>query len=82
MSTQKKLSPLFDDVVFYLTVVPSYVGGFMALGWATNNINLRKSSIAKLQPRFKNFEFKTKYYNPEVHVASFTLPTFLKSESL
>ncbi len=57
----------------FLTVVPSYIGGFMTLVWASNNTNLLKEKKFLL----KN-NLKTQYYNKEILMASFALPNFIK----
>ena len=80
-SSQQKLSPLFKDTGCYLTVVPSYVGGYMALGWATNDLNLRHVSIKTLQSRFDGVDLNTEYYTPDVHVACFALPAFIAKQT-
>lgn len=73
----RRLSSHFADVSFYLTVVPTYVGGHMALGWATDDASLRKLTEADIAPRFEKTGFKTRYYSPAVHAASFALPPFI-----
>lgn len=76
-TTYQRLVPLFSDASLYLTVVPTYVGGFMALGWASDNRSLRQVSIQDLQARFKAEGFSTDYYTPEIHKAAFELPPFI-----
>ena len=58
---------------FYFTVVPSYIGGFMALVWASNNYDLFKK-----RNFVTNKNIKTKYFNKEILDASFAVPNFLK----
>ena len=77
---KKELSEVIKDVKkyfkyygFYLTVVPSYIGGFMALVWASNNFNLLKKRNFLL-----NKNIKTEYFNKEILNASFAVPNFLK----
>ncbi|MGB0683151.1 MAG: polyamine aminopropyltransferase [Magnetovibrionaceae bacterium] len=74
----QRLSPSFKDVGFYLTVVPTYVGGFMALGWATDDERLRQVPVEVLADRVAKAGFETRYYTPEVHRAAFALPRFVK----
>ncbi|MBE0533418.1 MAG: polyamine aminopropyltransferase [Rhodospirillales bacterium] len=73
----RRLKPHFADVSCYLVVVPTYVGGFMALGWATDDAGLRKLTEADLAPRFARTGFSTRYYSPAVHAAAFALPPFI-----
>ncbi|MBL6927596.1 MAG: polyamine aminopropyltransferase [Rhodospirillales bacterium] len=76
-NSYRRLSSQFADVSFYLTVVPSYVGGFMALGWATDDAALRVQTQADIAPRFEGAGFATRYYTPAVHAAAFALPPFI-----
>ena len=61
-----------------LTVVPSYIGGFMTLVWASkkNNIKVSKNEIAK---KIQQNKIQTNYYNSEIHTSSFALPNFIKN---
>jgi spermidine synthase len=68
---------LFADATCYLTVVPTYAGGFMALGWGTDDTSLRTLDEATLQARFETADLDCRYYNPAVHKAAFTLPGFI-----
>lgn len=74
VSGYQKLGALFTDVGFYLATVPSYIGGPMAFGWATDNPDHRKTSLADLADRFLRADIDTKYYTPEIHQAAFVLP--------
>ena len=68
---------LFADAGCYLTVLPTYVGGFMALGWGSDDKALRAVSLGDLERRFKAVRLDTRYYTPEVHKAAFALPRFI-----
>ncbi|WP_366552949.1 polyamine aminopropyltransferase [Aquibaculum sediminis] len=70
----RKLSALFTDATFYLTVVPTYTGGAMTLGWASDDPALRQLPLATLEERFSALDGETRYYNPAVHQAAFALP--------
>ena len=77
-ATIKKFRRLFADGYCYVAAIPTYVGGHMAMGWATDNIKLRHASIAMIAERYRRAgRFKTKYWTPEVHVAAFALPRFI-----
>ncbi len=73
---QKRLREAgFADVSFMTTSVPTYVGGTMALGWASDDRTLRQQScdwllIGKLPEGLR-------YYNPDVHVGAFAHPNWL-----
>ena len=69
----KDIKKYFKYYGFYFTVVPSYIGGFMALVWASNNYDLFKKRNFVI-----NNNIKTKYFNKEILNASFAVPNFLK----
>lgn len=73
-----RLSSLFKDVSFYLAAIPSYVGGVMAYGWATDEPDHRKVSLARLVERYVEAGIATDYYTPEVHLAAFALPLHIQ----
>jgi spermidine synthase len=70
----QRLTPYFQDVWFYVASVPTYQGGHMAFGWGTDATGHRATTIDDVRERFKAAGFETRYYTPEVHVASFALP--------
>ena len=76
-NSHSRLKGIFKDTTFYLTVVPTYVGGFMALGWASDCEGHRRVSSGDLATRFNESGITTSYYNPAVHQASFVLPPFI-----
>jgi len=73
----QRLGREFDDVAFYLTVIPTYVGGFLALGWASDDPALRHISIEDLTRRWAETGIKARYYSPAMHRAAFDLPPFI-----
>jgi spermidine synthase len=73
-----KFRRLFADGYCYVAAIPTYVGGHMAMGWATDNRKLRHTSVKTIAARYKKAgSFSTKYWTPEVHVAAFALPRFI-----
>jgi spermidine synthase len=77
--TWRRRNPHFADVNYYLAAVPTYVGGFMALGWASASPRARAESAATIRARFDAAPVETRYYTPEVHLASFALPRYVQS---
>ncbi len=69
----QRLGESFADVWFYRAAVPTYQGGDMAFGWATDDPNLRRRPVEQIAPAFEALGITTKYYTPEVHVAAFAL---------
>ena len=76
-TTHQRLSPYFRDRSFFTASVPTYIGGAMALAWASDDTALRHVDRATLQYRFDQAAISTRYYNPAVHTASFALPQYL-----
>jgi spermidine synthase len=73
-----KFRKLFADGACYVSAIPTYVGGHMAMGWATDNKSLRGTSVKTIAARYRSAgSFSTKYWTPEVQVAAFALPRFI-----
>ena len=70
----RALNQLFEDVGFYLVPVPSYTGGALAVGWATDNPALRAHEYATIAARHETAGLRTRYYSPAIHISSFALP--------
>ena len=69
---------LFADATCYVAAVPTYVGGLMAMGFATDNRRLRQISATAVAARYaKAGRFATQYRTPELHVGAFALPRFI-----
>jgi spermidine synthase len=73
----KRLKPHFADVGFYVIAVPTYVGGFMALSWASDDFDLRRQPEPVLAERYAAVGLDTRYYSPAMHKAAFALPPFI-----
>ncbi|MBI07101.1 MAG: spermidine synthase [Rhodospirillaceae bacterium] len=71
------LKSIFADARCYLTNVPSYIGGTLALGWATDDDKLWQTPVEDLQDRFEHSAIATRYYTPALQSASFALPGFI-----
>ncbi len=74
-----RLSSHFADIWFYLAPIPTYQGGHMAFGWATDRPDYRRADITSITGRFDRAGIQTRYYTPEVHVAAFALPAFIRA---
>ncbi len=77
-TTYRRLSPLYGDVSFYVAPVPTYVGGFMTLAWATDDPALRQLTPEELQQRVGRLNLDTGYYNADIHAAAFALPNYVR----
>lgn len=76
-TTAARLKPLFKDAAFYTAAVPTYIGGAMAIAWATDDSGLRRIPLSELQDRYTRSGLDTRYYTPEMHQAAFALPRFV-----
>jgi spermidine synthase len=73
-----KFRQLFADGSCYVAAIPTYIGGHMAIGWATDNVRLRELPAKAIAERHRKAgSFPTKYWTPEVHKAAFALPRFV-----
>lgn len=65
----------FALVDYFLAVVPTYIGGGMALGFATDAPERRTVDVATLGTR--DVPVGLRYYTPDMHVASFAHPAWM-----
>jgi spermidine synthase len=77
VTSVERFSRIFKDAAAYIAAIPTYFGGHMTLGWATDNPDLRRQAVSVLEERFKAADFETRYYTPDVHAAAFALPKFI-----
>jgi len=77
----QELKAFFPACGLYLTVVPTYIGGFMALSWATKGGKPlgTAAGIKKATAAYKKAKLKCDYYNPAVHAAAFALPNWIRA---
>lgn len=65
----------FADVRIYLTVVPTYIGGHLAVGWACDDKAVYDVPLDVLRER--PVPAGLRYYSPEIHAAARVLPPWL-----
>lgn len=75
--TMKHLKSTFNYSGVYLTVVPTYIGGYMALTWSSNAIDISKKINIDKHSKVIN-KLNTQYYTKEIHYTSFILPKWIK----
>jgi spermidine synthase len=76
--TMSKLCRLFADATCYVAAIPTYIGGHMAMGFASDNSRLRQLPVKTIADRYRRAgSFETKYWTPEVHAAAFAQPRFI-----
>jgi spermidine synthase len=77
-SSVRHFKRLFKDAGCYVAAIPTYVGGHMAMGFASDDPRLRRVSEATIASRYRKAgRFATRYWTPAVHRAAFALPRFI-----
>jgi spermidine synthase len=77
------LSSVFACSGFAFVAVPTYIGGFMALGWGAGwafgpaGGNAPEIAPAEIAARFQRAAIDTRYYSPGIHAACFVGPRML-----
>jgi spermidine synthase len=69
----------FSHVTAYVAAVPTYVGGFMTLGWAAKDASLAATSTQVIRDRAQQAGIlgTTGYWTPEIHTGAFNLPPYI-----
>ena len=77
--TSKRRAQFFPHVTAYVAAVPTYVGGYMTLGWAGKNPELTQLSPEVIAARAQaaGIAGRSEYWTPQVHVAAFWLPPYI-----
>ncbi|MFQ5974140.1 MAG: polyamine aminopropyltransferase, partial [Alphaproteobacteria bacterium] len=76
-NSYRRLRNHFADVTCYLAPVPTYFGGHMAFGWATDDPEKRRTTADEIERRYERTVLETRYYNAAVHAAAFALPNYI-----
>ncbi len=73
------LNNAFELSKMYLAFIPLYPTGMWSMAYASKGIDpLSPEVIARVEDGLKSFGSTLKYYNHEIHSASFALPGFVK----
>ncbi|SDB54497.1 polyamine aminopropyltransferase [Belnapia rosea] len=77
--TSLRRAKAFADVFAYVAAVPTYVGGFMTLGWAAKDPALRAATVGEVRERAQAAGIlgATRYWTPEIHCGAFNLPPYI-----
>ena len=77
--TSARRQRYFSHVSAYVAAVPTYVGGFMTLGWSAKDAELTQVSVETIRSRaaVSGILGNTKYWTPEIHVGAFNLPPYI-----
>jgi spermidine synthase len=65
----------YGDVTYFFAAVPTYIGGSMALGWASDAPDLRRIEPATIESR--GIPPGLRYYTAEMHKAAFAHPAWM-----
>ena len=82
MGNYHQLKGFFSQVHPFVIAVPTYIGGFFSLVFASDQIDPRALDLTMLKARYGELQLKTRYYNPEIHQSCFRLPEYMKSRLL
>jgi spermidine synthase len=77
--TSVRRGKFFSHVTAYVAAVPTYVGGYMTLGWAGKDPSLTQLTPAVLAERAEaaGITGKSDYWTPEIHAGAFHLPPYI-----
>ncbi len=72
------LTEVFDESAMYLGYIPLYPAGMWSFAYASKGIRANDSEVlARVEQGLETFGNSLKYYNKDVHSASFALPNFV-----
>jgi spermidine synthase len=75
--TSARRRKFFPHVGAYVAAVPTYVGGFMTLGFAAKQAGLDAVPVETIRARAAAAGITGRYWTPEVHHAAFQLPPYI-----
>jgi spermidine synthase len=77
--TSRRRAKSFPDNWAYVAAVPTYVGGFMTLGWASKDASCRAVATDEIRRRAEASGIlgATRYWTPEMHTGAFNLPPYI-----
>ncbi len=77
--TSRRRAQFFPYVSAYVAAVPTYVGGYMTLGWAGKEAAATQLPVEEIARRAEaaGIAGKSQYWSPKIHVASFWLPPYI-----
>ncbi len=76
--TMTRLRNVFADAGAFLIHTPTYIGGPLVLGWASDDAGLRTIPEETLRERFETAGLAMQYYNPALHKGAFALPSYVQ----
>lgn len=79
-NTLRAFRNLYQMSCLYRAAIPTYVGGDMAFGFASDNERLNQPDLASIEKRFAQSGIKTRYYTPQIHLGCFAMPQYVLDE--
>jgi len=77
--TMTRFRRVFADAGAFLIHTPTYIGGPLVLGWASDDPGLRAVPEDTLRVRFDRAGLPMRYYNPALHKGAFALPSYVQA---
>lgn len=77
-TAMRNLRHVFRFASCYLIASPSYFGGHLALGWASDSLSPLSVSLDEIRRRHEAAALDLRYYTPEVDRAAFALPAYIR----
>ncbi len=77
--TSQRFAGVFQHFGFYVIAVPTYYGGFMALGWGSNGLDISRPLTPEVSRRIDAAGLQTRYYNSAIHHGAFALPQYIRA---
>ena len=77
--TSLRRGQFFPFVSAYVAAVPTYVGGFMTLGFSAKDVGLTAVQVETIRDRARDAGILglTRYWTPEIHAGAFNLPPYI-----
>lgn len=77
-TAMSNMAAAFPEAAAYVIAVPTYFGGHMTLGWASDRRDALDVPAETLAERFQAAGLETRYYTPDMHKAAFALPKYIR----
>ena len=75
-TTAARMNGLFTDWHFYMSAVPTYIGGNMTFAWGSKG-DYRHLPVETLRQRYAASGIVTRYYNADLHAGAYALPQYV-----
>ena len=76
----ERAKSVFKYAAPYVISVPTYIGGHFDLLFISDAIDPHKVSLKRIRERYNLLKLDARYYNPDVHAASFAVPNYIRRQ--